>query len=274
MVTKLKNSKFRDDVDLTPLLAQASFEDLSILAAYITDSGNSRISLDSDTFNALCAATSRGKFEESDWLLIAHEIQLFGGNTILNLVRGQGVSYRVVLEDVASRLKVTYSIEDPVGIIENNILLVLAARAWEKMTDKEKKEMLEAAGLDMSLGVGPAALTAVIAAIKTTGFVAYKFATVLANTIAKQLLGKGLSFATTGSLMKGMSYLAGPLGWAITLMWSAYDLGSPGYRVTVPCVIQLAYMRQKQKIVACPTCDSPNVLTAKFCSECGNKISI
>lgn len=273
MSTTIKNLKFREDNDLIPLLAQASFEDLSILAAYITDSGKSRISLDSNSFDALCAASNRGKFEESDWLLIAREIQLFGGNTILNLVRGQGVSYRVVIEDVASRLKVTYSAEDPVGIVENNILLTLAARAWEKMSDKEKEEMVEAAGLDIGLGVGPVALAAVIASIKTAGFAAYKFATVLANTIAKQLLGKGLSFATTGTLMKSMTYLTGPLGWAITLMWSAYDLGSPGYRVTVPCVIQLAYMRKKQNLVVCTSCSAPNAIGAKFCSECGNKIS-
>ena len=272
-MTSVSVPNVREDEDLLPLIAQASFEDLSILYGYVTDNGNGRLSLDTAILSKLVAANARGNFEESDKLLLVHEIQLFGGNSILNLARGQGVPYRVILEDVASRLKVTYSSEDAVSIIENNVLVTVAARAWEKMSDEEKADFVKSAGLHIGLGIGPAALTAVIAAIRTAGFAAYKLAAVIANTIARQLLGRGLAFGATAPLMRGMSALAGPIGWAITVVWSAYDLASPGYRVTVPCVIQVAYMRKKQFSSVCASCSAPNALGEKFCSECGNKLT-
>lgn len=273
MTNKTQTPNVREDEDLLPLLAQASFEDLSILYGYVTDNGDGRLSLDSDILTKLISANATGKFDKNDRLLLAHEIQLFGGNSILNLARGQGVPYRTILEDVASRLKVVYSAEDSVSIIENNLLITVASRAWAKMSEEEKADFIKSAGLDIGIGIGPAALAAVIATIRTAGFAAYKLAAVVANTIARQLLGRGLAFATTAPLMKGMSTLAGPIGWAITVVWSAYDLASPGYRVTVPCVIQLAYMRKRQYSNECSACNAPNAMGVKFCSECGNKFS-
>lgn len=262
----------REDEDLIPLVLAASPEDLGILCGYITDNGKGRISLDNSIMSKLVAATARDAFTEQERLLIAHEIQLFGGNSILNRMRGQGVVYREVLEDVASRLKVTFATGDPASVIENAILVTLAARAWGKMTDEEKVSFVKSSGIDMGLGVGPAALAAIIAAISASGFAAYKLAAVLANTVARQLLGRGLAFGATAPFLQGMSVLTGPIGWAITAVWSAYDLASPGYRVTVPCAIQIAYMRKKMQSVICSSCGVPNGPSAKFCPECGHRL--
>ena len=269
-----KYPNFRDDPDLAPLLTDAVSDDLSILCEYITDSGKGRLSLDDGVLARLNAAADTGTFDPSDRLLLAHEIQLFGGNTLLNIARGHGVVYRVVLEDVASRLKVSFSVGDPVSVIENNLLITLAARAWEKMSDGEKSDFLASAGLNSNLGVGSIALVSLIAAIQTTGFAAYKLAAVIANTVARQLLGRGLAIGSAAPLMRGMSTLAGPIGWALNVAWSAYDLTSPGYRVTVPCAIQIAYMRKKQYSALCPGCGITASISAKFCTECGTSLSL
>lgn len=262
----------REDQDLIPLLLAASPEDLGILCGYITDNGAGRISLDNSIMSKLVAASARVVFTEQDRHLIAQEIQLFGGNSILNFALGQGVVYREILEDVASRLKVTFAVGDPVGIIENSILMTLAARAWGKMNDEEKADFVKSAGIDVGLGIGPAALAAIIAAVRASGFAAYKLAAVLANAVARQLLGRGLAFGATAPFLQGMSVLAGPIGWAITAIWSAYDLASPGYRVTVPCVIQISYMRKKMQSVICSSCGVPNGPDGKFCTECGHRL--
>ena len=78
-----------------------------------------------------------------------------------------------------------------------------------------------------------------------------------------------------GGLMKGISVFAGPIGWAITAIWAAFDMASPAYRVTVPCVVQVAYMRQKMKAAQAPKCDkcgTPIGKGIKYCSECGKKV--
>ena len=61
----------------------------------------------------------------------------------------------------------------------------------------------------------------------------------------KALIGRGLSFAGNALLTRTMSILAGPIGWAITGVWTAVDIASPAYRVTVPAVIQVAFLRRK-----------------------------
>jgi uncharacterized protein YaaW (UPF0174 family) len=62
----------------------------------------------------------------------------------------------------------------------------------------------------------------------------------------KAIFGRGLSFVAAGSLMRTMSVLTGPVGWAITGLWTAVDLGSTAYRVTIPAVIQVAYLRNQK----------------------------
>lgn len=41
-----------------------------------------------------------------------------------------------------------------------------------------------------------------------------------------------------------MSILTGPIGWAITAIWTAIDIAGAAYRVTIPAVIQVAYLRK------------------------------
>jgi uncharacterized paraquat-inducible protein A len=56
------------------------------------------------------------------------------------------------------------------------------------------------------------------------------------------------------------------------LSWEHFLMVSPAYRVTAPCVTQLAYMRQKQLARFCQDCHTPNTAEAKFCCECGAKL--
>ena len=245
----------RDDDDLIPLLQEADPEDLAILVDYITDSGKGRISLNNLKMSSLVAAKARQVFSEADRLLIADEIQLFGGHSLLNIFRGgEGVPYREIVRDVADHLKVAHENSDLVEEIENFILEKIAAKAWEKMSDDEKSEFAHSFGAGV-VGFGPAALAVIIAAIRASGFGAYKFAAVVANAVARQLLGRGLAFGAVAPVMQGMAILAGPLGWALGILWAAYDLASPSYRVTVPCVVQIAYMRKKRLGVSCLPCE-------------------
>ena len=72
--------------------------------------------------------------------------------------------------------------------------------------------------------------------------------------------------------MRALSVALGPIGWAITGLWTLADLSAPAYRVTVPCVLQVAYIRQKLIMqathVTC-ACGTAIPHTVKFCPECG-----
>jgi uncharacterized protein YaaW (UPF0174 family) len=119
----------------------------------------------------------------------------------------------------------------------------------------------------------PVALGLLQGAIKLGGFKSYMLAATVAAAVAKAILPAAARFGAVQGMNKAIGVMAGPIGWAITTIWTAFDLASPAYRVTVPCVIQLAYMRQKALLEQCPNCNAIVVGDAKFCNECGHKLA-
>ena len=71
------------------------------------------------------------------------EFQLFGGNSIMNLLRGHGVEYREILEDVCDRLKVNYNKKLSIELIEGELLRKIAVTTIEKMSDEDIKKFDE-----------------------------------------------------------------------------------------------------------------------------------
>jgi len=265
------------DPDLDNLLLSSDDEDVHILIDLITDKGNGRISLSSESCAQLVLAKASGKISPEDVALISQELRRFGGNTILNLLRrGKGVPYKELLCDVADHLKVNYNKNSDCSQIEMALLLKVLEESIERMSDQERKELFESLGGNFT-GTGPLMMASLQAAIRASGFAAYKLAAIVAQASAKAILGRGLAFTTTAPLMRGISAFAGPIGWAVTGIWTAFDLASPAYRVTVPCAVQIAYMRQKsfsQEAATknCPQCETPVVSGAKFCGECGHRL--
>ena len=178
--------------------------------------------------------------------LIADEIRLFGGNTFANLARGGvGVPYREVVCDVADKMKVSYNKVSTVERIELLIVQKIFEDSIEKMTEEDRQKLIKDLGI-RGIPVGSSATMIMQAIIKMGGFKAYQIAVIVANSIAKFILGRGLSFAANASLTKIMSIFAGPLGWVISSLWTLIDIAGPSYKTTIPCVIHVAMLRQKQ----------------------------
>ena len=73
----------------------------------------------------------------------------------------------------------------------------------------------------------------------------YQIAMVVANGVAKALLGRGLTIAANAGLTRAIGIMAGPIGWAISALITIPAISGPAYRVTLPAVIQIAAMRQQ-----------------------------
>ncbi|MDK9702601.1 MAG: hypothetical protein OEL20_05630 [Sulfuritalea sp.] len=261
------------DYDLINVIQAAEEDDLAVVADFITDNNKGRVSLDSVIRGQIDTFKRNGTLKKNSDLLIK-EIQEFGGNSIINLFRGSGVPYREVLDDVASHMKIATDNTDGVEQVELKILLAVAMKSMEKMSPDTQKSFISNISGGKVTGLGPGAVAALQAAVLAGGFGTYMLATTVANAVARQLIGRGLAFGATGGLMQGIAVFAGPIGWAITAIWAAFDLASPAYRVTVPCVIQTAYMRQRAKekeMPHCSSCGSLIIPSQKFCAECGAK---
>lgn len=239
----LKNNKVMDK-DLI-FLRNADGSDLKVLVDYLTKTKDGE-----NRFTEELTMTENYKKYYPDQLQlmaedIAEELQLYGGNTFMNILRGHGVEYRELLIDVCKRLKVNFNKESSIEMIEYNLLQKILLDSLENMTIEELKKILDEMNIPTQ-GYGKQAFVAALQmAIKRGGFSAYKIAVIVANAVSRALIGRGLTIAANATITRWLSVFAGPIGWTVTAIWTAIDIAGPAYRVTIPSVVQIAYMRIK-----------------------------
>ena len=228
------------DADLVPLLKKCTAEELEPLVQYINQKGGITSELDTTTVYKEKHPDHTAYTDE-----IASEIQRFGGNTFANRLRGgEGQTYKKIVCAVAKRLKVNVNPKREIEVIEEQILLKILEKAWGKMSDKERDALLKGAG-KKSFKIGAEFPVAIFLALfKKGGFASYKIMLIIANAIGKAIFGKGLPLVINAGLARWAAVVVGPIGWAVTVLLTAFDLAGPAYRVTIPCVIHIAMLRQ------------------------------
>ena len=237
---------YRNDSDLS-FLKNVSSSDLDILVEVLIKDkdGDARLTEELTTHDRY---KSYSPNHNQYWDLIAAEIQCFGGNSFATMLRGgEGVVYKEVLTDACDKMKVNYNKNASVETIEMNLLMKILTDSMENMKPDELKQIVEDLGLNTTNYSAQAVTAALQGAIKFSGFAAYQVALIVANAVAKSLLGHGLKLATNAALTRSMAIFAGPIGWALTGLWALIDIAGPAYRVTIPVVIQVAFLRAKLK---------------------------
>ena len=242
-------------MELVRVLQESSNEDLEYLVNYIKEKADFTETLTGSPGYRAHHPNHSMYVDE-----IVHEIRLFGGNTIANKYRGcppiilpilapilpflpailapilpflpgEGPPYKEIVQDVANKLGVNYEYYDSVERVEMKIIKEILNRSLKGMSDKKKEEVFKAFkkeggdNLDFSAG-SPLALL---------------MAATVANGIAKMVLGRVIG----GIGGRVITILAGPIGWVITGIWTAISIAGPAYRVTIPCVCHVAYLRHK-----------------------------
>jgi UPF0174 protein HP_1588 len=236
---------YRTDSDLE-FLSQCSDEDFNDLVYCLTHDkdGSTRLT------EELTMTEAYKKYNPSHsmyWKEIAAEIQCFGANSFVTLIRGgKGVLYKEVLCDVCDKMKVNYNKNSNVERIENALLSKVLEDALEKMSSDEIKQLATEIGIKNTQNITKQALLGSFQIIfKMGGFKSYQLTVIIVNAILKVLIGRGLSVAGNVVLTRTLSILTGPIGLAITGLWTAIDIAGPAYRITIPAVIQVAALRQK-----------------------------
>lgn len=177
------------------------------------------------------------------WQLVAGELQHFGGDSIVNLFRRQGVLYKEMLSDVCDRTGVKYDSKASAYTIENQLIESLVEKCWEQMSPEQKRSTAEEMNLEGSLGAVP--LTAILNAIRAGGMGSLQWSSWLAQSARSSFgnaIGVGLGGAAALVGGRAVAVIAGPLAaLAVTIPL----LSGTAYRVTIPAVIQIAYMRRQ-----------------------------
>ncbi len=237
---------YRYDNDLE-FLKTCSAEELDILVKLLTTNkdGKTRIN---ETLTKSQRYKSDSPKHNLYWDLIAKEIQCFGANSIVTLFRGgKGVTYREILIDVCKKMKVNFNDNSSCEMVEQNLLMKILADSMDKMTPAELQEITKDLDIKTTNFTKEAIVIALQASIRIGGFAAYQVALIVANSVAKILFSRGLALAANAGLTRAMSVFAGPVGLTLTGAWTIADLSGPAFRVTIPCVIQIACLRAQKR---------------------------
>lgn len=265
-----------DDQDLLDVIRNASSEELGPLVEIITKDkdGDARWA---ENLTALESYKQHYPDHQKYADEIASEVQTFGAHAFITLFRGgKGVTYKEIVCDVADKFSAKYDKAWGVEAIEDVLLLKILSEAYSKMSPEERKELLAGLGDDVSKGVPtvlPVAALQIL--IRATGFAGYRISVIIANAIAKAILGRGLPFAGNALITRILGVAAGPVGLVASGIWAASDVMGPAYRVTIPAVIQVAMLRKVQGTILCPKCGYEHSKNAapKFCMDCGAKLT-
>ncbi|MCW9500018.1 hypothetical protein [Klebsiella oxytoca] len=220
----------QDDEALVQLLLNADKDDIDLLIDYVTNTGKFGFSM-SDSVKAVLQDAKRQDEPDDETLrLLVRELQHFGGNTFVNLFRRNGVSYSEIVDDVTSHLKMkvpaTASVEEKEALIIDCVF----TSSWKKMSDDERSQILRDMGIN-----GSACMDIPV----------WQRAALVANSLAQTTAGKVLPLIAGLGIGRVLGVLTGPVGLAITGLYTAYDISNPAFRVTLPCVVQIAWIRLK-----------------------------
>ena len=244
--------KYREDPGLK-FLAMCDNDDVSNLAQiliYDTD-GTMRHTSSILTDEGFSKHRDDPQKWVKSWQIVAGELQLYGGDSVVNLFRGTGVLYEEILSDVCERLGVKLGSEDKEIVQkEEKLIEFLANKAWDKMDEAQCAEFLKKLHL-IELWRDSSDLSPARLALSSGGAAAmllYEYVTgaMLAS------LGAGAVARFAGPLAAqfigtrlGAAAFAGPLAMVLGVALTVPMLSGAAYRVTMPAVIQIAYMRKK-----------------------------
>lgn len=218
------------DDALVQLLLNADKGDIDLLIDYVTNTGKLGFSMSDSVKNVLQDAKRQDIPDDETLRLLVRELQHFGGNTFVNLFRRNGVNYSEIVDDVASHLKMKVPADASVEEKEALIIDCVFTSSWKKMSDDERRQILREMGIN-----GSASMDIPV----------WQRAALVANSLAQTTAGKVLPLIAGLGIGRVLGVLTGPVGLAITGLYTAYDISNPAFRVTLPCVVQIAWIRLK-----------------------------
>ena len=198
--------------------------------------------------------------------IIISEIYKYGGNTIMNCIRGEGVEYNEIVFNVTDKLKIKY--DDLIEKIDkiynirndeqyfeeyNKIIIELEQRiVWKILfkyfsehpeefakIEEDLKPILTEHNIskDVFKTGGKLSVTAFQVLFKAGGFKSYTTMMKVVNKIFR------MSFETNYLLNQYMKILTGPIATAITTTYNIIAITGPAYRVTIPTVCYIGMLR-------------------------------
>ena len=243
----------KTDKDLR-FLSSCENEDLRALCDILTHDrlGNIRIT------EQLTATDEYNRNYPEDMLFlvpqISNELLKYGSNTLATFWHNEPDSYQTVLRRVCKQMDVRTMEKDSVTKMEHNLLTTLCQDTLNKMSERELRLLANENGIPDKTLTRQALTAALLMAVRTSRAVLTRIAARVIQYIVEIITIRGVATAGIETATRAVGGALGPIGWIALGAWTVYDITSPAYRVCVPAVLQVAYMRlnrfEKERSVA------------------------
>lgn len=229
----MPTKKIECDNELFLSLRQASPEEVDVLVDIITDFARGRAGLDADDKKTLVQAKHASRpngYSEDQLMLLGHELQQFGGHSAFNLARRllqkPAIDYTEIVNDVYRKLNGDQAKQKSVANKEREIALALFGENWRELPPKERFNRSTSVKVLSGL---------------------FKLKDALPLGRAGALVG--LSAANSAALFTVAStgMRLNPLGLAATAGLGLNSAVAEAYRVTVPFVAQMGWIRLRRE---------------------------
>lgn len=241
------------DKDLR-FLSSCENEDLRVLCDILTHDrlGNIRIT------EQLTATDEYNRNYPEDMLFlvpqISNELLKYDSNTLATFWHNEPDSYETVLRRVCKQMDVRTMEKDSVAKMEHNLLTTLCQDTLDKMSERELRLLANENGIPDKTLTRQALTAALLMAIRTSRAVLTRIVARVIQYIVEIITIRGVATAGIETATRAVGGALGPIGWIALGAWTVYDITSPAYRVCVPAVLQVAYMRlnrfEKERSVA------------------------
>jgi uncharacterized protein YaaW (UPF0174 family) len=255
------------DSALLELLSSAKARDIDVLVMHLTDDGKGRLALPAAVKELFLESSQRGIYSRETLRLLIAELQQFGGHSIANLARRGGVAYREIVANALSYVGGKPDGALSVERMELEFLVIRLEKAWPVIDDEQRRSLTSSVGTVSDGADVSAWRDAILEGGPTAAEVAQWLArTKLPDVNTPVAVAKAVGKFALGRLLSAPA----------ALVASANDLASAAFRVTIPCVTQIAYLRHVgAPILAlkCADCGAAAQGKEKFCGQCGKPLA-
>ena len=181
------------------------------------------------------------------WKELASELQCYGGNTILNIFRnGRGPAYEKIVYDVCKKMHVKdISKYDTAEEMEQKLLIAVSAKIIEELDEIDIRNIMDECEIHDYAHTKAGLMAALVALQLINRKLFIMVLNVIMRFLIRILIGRGIMTVGIGLVSRGVGVFFGPVAWIVLGGWTAWDIMGPAYRVTIPAVVQVAYMRAK-----------------------------
>ena len=128
------------DPHILSLLKKTSLNHIDYLVDVLTDNGKGRVALSSSVKDLLLEEKAERDYSEHGLRHLLHELQEYGGHSLVNIFRSEPLPYSELLTDVHKKLNGKDSKKKNNATKEREIVLSLFGDDWQSLADHERWE--------------------------------------------------------------------------------------------------------------------------------------